>query len=427
MIYTKKGTNATFIDINGFNPVKDNKSFPVVSLFTGAGGMDIGLEDAGFSTSVCIENDSHCRETLKHNRPDWHVIESTELKVNNELTQREAGNIREVTTQEVKDILGESADNLSLVVGGAPCQPFSNIGKKEGKNDKKNGDLFLEFVRFVRDLRPKGFIFENVSGITQKKHSDVINYMLENFKGLGYGISYAILNSADYGVPQTRKRFFLIGLQGVDNPAFPLPTHFSGNLNSINDYIGVNKSTVDVKTLSKWVTVERAFKKLPKNYKKRKDYTVMNISQPVQDRMKYVQQGENFKSIPLDLRPNCWKNGKHQGDDTFGRLKSDAPSVTIRTAAYNPSKGRYIHPNENRGLDTIELAALQSFPYEWTFKVANPKKDITLASGGRQIGNAVPPLLAEAIGKALLLQLNNVNQFSILDKTSVAELSESTA
>ena len=120
--------------------------------------------------------------------------------------------------------------------------------------------------------------------------------------------------------------------------------------------------------------------------------------------MKLIEQGQNFKVLPFDMRPNCWKNGKHQGADTFGRLVADYPSVTIRTAAYNPAKGRYIHPFENRGLSTIEMAMLQDFPLEWIFR-CHGREQVTLVSGGRQIGNAVPPGLAKALGLAIKKQM----------------------
>jgi DNA (cytosine-5)-methyltransferase 1 len=109
----------------------------------------------------------------------------------------------------------------------------------------------------------------------------------------------------------------------------------------------------------------------------------------------------------MELRPDCWKNGKHQGNDTFGRMQADLPACTVRTAAYNPTKGRYIHPFENRGLNTVELAALQTFPPDWVFRCKAGKR-VTLVSGGRQIGNAVPPLLGQALGRAILKQLTTV-------------------
>ncbi|NJL14210.1 MAG: DNA cytosine methyltransferase [Microscillaceae bacterium] len=276
-------------------------------------------------------------------------------------------------------------------------------GKELVSKIKKNGDLFLEFVRIVKGLNPEAFVFENVVGITQSKHSGVIKYMLDQFSGMGFGLSYNILNAADYGVPQRRERFFLMGIRNVEMPAFPFPTHFKDE----KAWNGFNKNFDEVPSDSRytdWLTVKDALNKIPQDYRDRKDYVLMNCSAKVVHRMTFIEQGKNFKVLPPELLPDCWKSGKHQGQDTFGRLVADLPSVTIRTAAYNPAKGMYIHPFENRGLDSIEMAALQDFPLDWRFKCAN-RDNITLVSAGKQIGNAVPPSLAKAIGLALRMQL----------------------
>jgi DNA (cytosine-5)-methyltransferase 1 len=226
--------------------------------------------------------------------------------------------------------------------------------------------------------------------------------MERQFSGLDYSISTAILNAANYGTPQRRERFFMIGLIGNSKPAFPLPTHYK-NLEAWNSFVG----DFDVKPAVKpnsWTTVEDAFSKLPKNRANRCDYAVMNISEIVKQRMKFIGIGQNFKVVPQELLPNCWTSGKHLGSDTFGRLDPKLPSVTIRTAAYNPSKGRYIHPYEDRGLDTREMAVLQDFPQSWEFRSKNRPK-VTLVSAGKQIGNAVPPSLAKALGIAVLKQI----------------------
>ncbi|AYL98049.1 DNA cytosine methyltransferase [Mucilaginibacter celer] len=403
MISKNKKTGTEYIDISqSNNSTQKVRNFPVISLFTGAGGLDIGLEDAGLHTVSCVEYDTDCRETLRYNRPEWKLFEDGIKIEEGKIRKRIPGDIRDIEVDELLALSGLEKGQASLVVGGAPCQPFSNIGKKLGKNDERNGDLFLEFVRMVKGIEPEAFIFENVVGITQGKHSDVIEYMVEKFKGLGYGISYTVLNAANYGVPQRRERFFLIGIKGVENPAFPFPTNFKDEKHYqmfIKDL-----DTIPFKKHNKWVSVNEAFEKIPASNIERPDFALMNISEKVVDRMTYIKQGENFKALPMDLRPQCWKNGKHQGNDTFGRLISDLPSVTIRTAGYNPAKGMYIHPFENRGLSTIEMASLQSFPYDWTFKVKNREK-VTLVSGGKQIGNAVPPGLAKALGIAIKKQL----------------------
>ncbi|NMH26571.1 DNA cytosine methyltransferase [Flavobacterium silvaticum] len=401
MVYKNLKTQTHFIDIQTFKSGSDSE-LPVVSLFTGAGGLDIGLENCGFETAVCIEYDTDCRETLRYNRPNWKLFEESVKITQGEVKTRVPGDVREIEVEELLKLANLERKEVSLVVGGAPCQPFSNIGKKLGKNDEKNGDLFLEFVRFVKGINPRAFIFENVVGITQNKHNDVINYMVDKFKGLGYGISYGILNAANYGVPQRRERFFLIGIKGVDKPAFPMPTHFE-SLDHFN-FFTKHFDKSPVMSFKRWVSVKDAFKKITPAQNSRNDYALMNISETVTERMKLISQGQNFKVLPMEMRPNCWKTGKHQGNDTFGRIVEDLPSVTIRTAAYNPSKGMYIHPNENRGLSTIEMATLQSFPKNWEFKSKGRDK-ITLVSGGKQIGNAVPPLLAQALGRAILKQI----------------------
>jgi len=386
--YSNKYIN---INIKKKSSLINNK---VISLFSGAGGLDIGLEQAGFRTVVCIDNDADSRETIRYNRPDWKMIEDN--------TNREPGDIRSITSEEILEFAGIEKGESALVMGGAPCQPFSNIGKKLGIKDKKDGDLFLEFVRVVEGTEPRCCLFENVTGIAQNKHSDIISYMKNHLSEIGYNSSYMILNAANYGVPQKRLRFILLGFRDNYNPGFPLPTNYK-NLLQWEKFIKTFDYQPPYKP-DKWLTVGDAFSRLPKNYTKRFDYSVMNNSAPVIKRMGYIKPGENFKVLPMDLRPNCWKNGKHQGHDTFGRLKLDEPSVTIRTAAYNPSKGKYIHPTENRGLNTVELAALQGFPYDWQFKT-NGKKP-TLTSVSRQIGNAVPPPLAKALGLSIKQQLN---------------------
>jgi len=387
----KSGTQ--YIDINdfAFNPLTNKK---IVSLFTGAGGLEIGLEMVGFETCICVEIDDDCRETLKHNRPNWLVYEDSKDGIK--------GDIRAIEPTEILEASKLDKGEAAIVSGGAPCQPFSNIGKKNGASDPKNGDLFMEFVRIVKGIMPKAFIFENVAGITQSKHSEVVNYMKHAFNGLGYGIDYKVLNAADYGVSQRRERFFLIGIHGIEKPAFPLPTHYKG-LSEWQKFISELDHAPNYSP-KPWIKLKAVLDMIPKDNVKRNDYALMNISDKVRKRMELVGPGENFKVLPKKMLPNCWKSGRHQGQDTFGRLRLDEPSVTIRTAAYNPAKGKYIHPTENRGLSTIEMAAIQDFPYEWEFKVKNGKK-VTLVSGGRQIGNAVPPSLAKAIGIAIKKQL----------------------
>jgi DNA (cytosine-5)-methyltransferase 1 len=395
LIFTKTKVNEKFIDISDSDHVSlsNNK---VVSLFSGAGGLDIGLEWAGFDTAVCVEIDVDCRETLRVNRPQWKLFENADGRI--------PGDIRSISAKELMEFAGLKKGEAALVAGGAPCQSFSNIGKKEGINCPENGNLFLEFLRIVKDVSPSAVLFENVTGITQEKHTEVIKQMRTLLEDAGYGVAHTVLNSANYGVAQRRERFFLLGIKSkrVISPAFPLPTHYK----SLDDWksFTADFDSVPVTLPASWVTLREALSRIPKNSAQRSDYALMNISDVVRERMKHIPPGKNFHVLPMEMRPNCWKHGRHKGLDTFGRLKLDEPSVTIRTAAYNPMKGKYIHPSSDRGLSTHEMAAIQDFPYSWEFKSASRER-ITLVSGGRQIGNAVPPSLAHALGLAIKLQI----------------------
>jgi DNA (cytosine-5)-methyltransferase 1 len=335
-----------------------------ISLFSGAGGLDIGLEKAGFDIRAFVEFDSFSCETLRKNHPGKAVIEA------------------DITKLQVKDALrkaGLRKEDVFIIAGGPPCQSFSTLGNREGVRDPR-GLLFYDYLRFVKEIQPEVFIFENVKGLLTIDEGKVIETMLNELKNAGYHINYSVLRAVDFGVPQKRERVVILGCKS-QKLRFPAQTYFE------NARRGQKK----------WVTVREAFSKITDVHKRRDDNLGMNHSSEMVARMKLVAPGKNFRSIPKELLPDCWRNGKHQGADTFGRLLLDAPSVTIRTAAYNPTKGRYIHPTEHRGLSTLEMAILQGFPLSYEF-VGNLKEI------GKQIGNAVPPPLAMAIGKAILKQ-----------------------
>jgi len=366
----------------------------VVSLFTGCGGMELGLEAAGFRTAVCVEIDEHCNRTLEANRPSWR--------------RTEPGDVTKLSTGEILDAAGLEPGRVGLVTAGVPCQPFSTMGKEEGISCD-DGNLFAHFIRIVREARPAGFVFENVAGIL--KHEGVIQTIAGMADALGYRMSARVLNAADHGVPQNRNRLIVLGLRGRSReapaPAFPWPTH-------VEDPAGFSAwyacRGLAVPELAPWATVRGCFAAIDyeevKRMEERGECHTMAVSPLMAERMRHIRPGtrDNFKALPEELRPPCWRTGpdgrlNYQANDTFGRLDPGRPSVTIRTCGYHPMKGRYIHPTEDRGLSTAELAALQGFPPGWRF-VGN------LTSVGRQIGNAVPPPLAEALGRAMAAQLS---------------------
>lgn len=348
----------------------------VISLFSGAGGLDLGLEAAGFETALCVERDADCRTTLRHNRPNWRV------------TDDHGGDIRAISIKRMLEEAGLRSGDAALVVGGAPCQPFSNIGSRAGTK-ADDGTLFKEFMRVVGGVRPRGFIFENVAAITHSRHREVVEFLNSEGARLGYSVTAGVLNAADFGTPQKRLRMFALGCRSGRAPVLPPP-----EFGAPDEWRMLG--------LKPWRTVRSAITRIPKLRLCRHDNLCMRVSELMLRRYQCIRSGtrDNFKALPAQLRPPCWRTGKHQGSDTFGRLLLDEPSVTIRTCGYHPMKGRYIHPTEHRGLNTAELARLQGFPDSWEFRTASGRPN--LSSIARQIGNAVPPPLAAAIGRAML-------------------------
>lgn len=338
----------------------------VISLFSGAGGLDLGLELAGLTTRLCIEIDSDSRATLAQNRPAWNP------------TDAHGGDIRAFSSAEILDLAGLTSSQVDLIAGGPPCQSFSNLGRKGGLSDDR-GSLIRHYLRIIEAMRPRFCLFENVEGLQQ--HPEAIRELRSRFKEMGYVFELKLINAADYGVPQIRRRLIGIGARDLNFVPFPKATHAAQPSRQSG--------------LKRWVTVAEAFKKLPRNYMSRADNLMMRHADYMIKRMAMIGVGQNFRVLPPGRLPSCWKNGKHQGVDTFGRLDPAKPSVTIRTSGFNPTKGRYIHPHENRGLSTLEMACLQSFPKEWSFVGG-------IGSVGRQIGNAVPPILAMHLGRALM-------------------------
>lgn len=191
----------------------------VISLFTGAGGLDIGFEKAGFEISVCVESDPACCETLATNMKGVPII---------------CQDIRDVTSQEILDAAGLKPLEATLVIGGPPCQPFSLAGNREGMSDTR-GTLFYEFVRIVRDALPIAFVMENVPGLLNWNGGEAVNIIIEEFrKEIEYGgliYQYVVeqpqnLNAADFGVPQLRNRVFFIGNRLNKIFKFPQPTYY---------------------------------------------------------------------------------------------------------------------------------------------------------------------------------------------------------
>lgn len=339
-----------------------------IDIFSGAGGLSLGAEMAGIEVKYGIEINPYAAESFKYNLKNSKVITCDISKIN-------TGDL-------------ELKDNPFVIMGGPPCQGFSmsNTMNRNMANDKNF--LYLEFVRFVRELRPKWFVLENVWGITKMNDGQTLEMIKESFFALGYEVVAKVLWANEYGVPQKRYRCFIIG--NNEGVKFEFPT-------SQKKHITVKEAIEDLPVLANGQLLDEADYKLPldkvsdyaksmrKDSKKSRQNFVSRNNDLVIQRYQYIPQGGNWRNIPDFLMANyADKSRCHSG--IYKRLREDAPSVVIS----NYRKSMLIHPTQNRGLSVREAARLQSFPDDFIFQ--GPHMSIQ-----QQIGNAVPPLLAKAV------------------------------
>ncbi|MGD9689149.1 MAG: DNA cytosine methyltransferase [Phycisphaerales bacterium] len=321
----------------------------VLELFAGCGGMALGFKRAGYRTSVCVEWDAAACQTIRTN-----------------ITER----VAQCAIQEI-----ERFPRADVVAGGPPCQGFSNLGERV-PNDPRN-QLWRQYVRAVLDAKPKVFVLENVPPLLRSaEYVELCRLMTD----AGYSVEGRVLNAADFGAPQTRKRAIVIGVR-EGTPSFPEPTHIEPKRQHL-----LNSE------LKPWVTVRDAIGDLPFEPTERNWHISRNPTPMSLERYRCIPPGGNRFYLPARLMPECWKKKTKGGTDLFGRLWWDRPSVTIRCEFYKPEKGRYLHPEAHRPITHREAARLQGFPDDFVFE----GKRIEV---GIQIGNAVPPQLAEAIAR----------------------------
>ena len=359
---------------------KDNHD--VISLFSGAMGLDIGLGKAGLNVVIGQDFEPSCVETMKAN--GHNVL---------------GGDIREIKPEKLLELTGLHVGEPFMICGGPPCQPFPTAGKRLGINDPR-GSLFMDFIRMIDYIRPRFFVMENVKGLVssplkhvsakervrddpEQKLGTVLDVILSEFNKLGYKTVYGILDAVNYGVPQFRERFVLIGSRDNEDIFLPLPTHFQMHQNP--DY--------------RWKTVGEAIKDLENDPGK---YTPLS-----DDRKKYlhmVPEGGNWKDLPEEVIPVAMGGAYESGGGKVGfyrRLSYKQPSPTITTSPAQKAT-MLCHPIQDRPLSIKEYARIQQFPDDWKFTG-------TISAQYRQIGNAVPVGLAEAIGRAVISTANRTS------------------
>lgn len=333
----------------------------------------MGFQQAGFHIVGAIDNNKDAVKTYARNIGIEPILED----------------LGAMKASRLLSIFHLMPHELDVLVGCPPCQGFTNMRSSKGVEDHRN-NLVLRYLDFVDALRPRCIVFENVPGIIRKPHGrEFYNALRDGIRALGYATHDKILNAVDYGVPQFRERIVLLAGHNGKEIRFPEPTH--GKRGSIEVQSGL---------LQEWVTVGRALKGLPSLEPGESSSIANHKARDMYDRV------SNFiKRVPLDggsrkqVEPEYWlechkkENCGHA--DVYGRLALDQPSGVITSGCTNVSKGRFVHPTQHRGLTAREAARLQSFPDTFVFEG-------TMDEVSKQIGNAVPPKLAEAIAKAIL-------------------------
>ena len=350
--------------------------YNAISFFSGAMGLDIGIEKAGFDIRVCVDNDKYCCETIKLNRPKIPVLQSR---------------IENLTTEEILAVAGVKKGDVFLVHGGPPCQAFSTAGSRKSLQDIR-GNCILEFVKKVIEIGPKYFIMENVRGLLSAAISPVekgqritspeeqpgsaLRYILGLFNGAGYSVSFALFDSANYGVPQKRERMIFFGNKGPDRIPLPRPTH----------------SEDGSSTGKKWVSIREAFQNL--NGEKEEFVTFSD------NRKRYyrlLKAGQNWRDLPAELQEEAMGPSYHLGGGKTGfyrRLAWNSPSPTLVTRPNMPATD-LCHPSKLRPLNVQEYKVIQQFPKNWKFAG-------NILEKYKQIGNAVPVGLGHVAGKAVM-------------------------
>lgn len=380
-----------------------------IDLFAGAGGLTEGLREAGFTSLYANEVVPQYAATFRQNHPGVEV---------------EDGDIRGVDARVVRDRFGLAQGELDLLVGGPPCQGFSINAPVRSTDDHRN-HLFLEFIRFAEEFRPKAILIENVPGMISFAQGDTLDAILTSLGKIGYGADVRVLYAPHFGVPQMRWRTVILGLSGTDVPAsaFPRPARVAPRrVNFTSTWQGRLLTQPEPANLPAHTTVDQAIGDLPplmsgerfhdgdsytmaatSDYQKRLrtgsagvfNHQAPRLSPINLERLRHIPPGGNWTDIPRDLLPEGMKRAR-ESDHTkrYGRSLPEGLSSTILTKC-DPHWGAFFHYKQDRSFTPREAARIQSFPDSYVFTG-------NMSDQFAQVGNAVPPMMAEAIGRSLL-------------------------
>lgn len=341
-----------------------------IDVFSGAGGMSLGAIMAGIEIEVAVEKDIYAAQTFEHNHPETQVI---------------CDDVQNFGVDHLQN------RNIFVLFGGPPCQGFSTSNTKTRNTENENNNLFNEYIRLISEIRPKWFVFENVEGIVSFNGGKVVAELRHRFQELGYIVKDDVLLASDYGVPQKRNRFFMVGNRIEINFEFPAKNLKTPTVKqAINDLpVLENGASIDALPYKKGRASEYAKLMRGESRFSHQNYVSRNDTYII-ERYVHIKAGQNWKAIPAELMEN-YSNTSNCHSGIYRRLHPKKPSVVIA----NYRKNMLIHPFEHRGLSVREAARIQSFPDSFVFRG-------NLSSQQQQIGNAVPPLLAKAIFEQII-------------------------
>jgi len=345
-----------------------DKALTAIDLFCGAGGLTLGLKRAGFNVVAGIELNPEIAKTYKANHP------TTKLLIRD---------IREITGKEIFKLT--SLKEIDLVAGCPPCQGFTTLTTKYHRKDPRN-DLLLEMARLVEEMAPKMVMMENVQGLATRG-KPLLDEFVERLEFLGYLVNQDILQMADYGVPQSRRRLVLLAGKGF-HIQLPKPTH---------SYKGDGK-----KKLKPWLTLSDIIKNTgqPVTLSQAKErggpqrfnwHVVRDLKEISIERLKALTAGGNRGALPKKLRPRCHVKSDEGFQNVYGRLSWEQTPPTITSGCTTPCMGRFGHPDELRTISIREAASIQTFPKYYKFDTEFMDTACDL------VGNALPCLFAKKV------------------------------
>jgi len=372
--------------------MSEKKNF-IIDLFSGAGGLSLGFEMANFRVGLAIELEENYFNAYKLNHPET-------LCLNRDITELDCG---EISNNFVKKM------EISGIIGGPPCMGFSTVGNR--KPDDPRNTLIYYFIQWVDYFKPQFFVMENVPGILSMSKGKVVEKVIELYSEIGYSCKMEVLLAADYGVPQLRRRVFFIGTpeDSVLSLKIQKTNRKDGNQkdafekDALHSYLTVKDAISDILDIKPFVKkrTENLVKEyshppktqfqdyLRKESDKLYDHFAPNHSELVMKRISHINQGKNHSSLPKEYQ---LKGGY---PNIYGRLHLNKPADTITgNCGCVSAPGRFIHPTENRAISVREAARLQSFSDNYRFCGSMRDKY-------KQVGNAVPPLMAYAVAKSI--------------------------